>query len=327
MKLLILTNKDDAHADAIIDACDTQINGLVPIRVNTEDLFSNISFVITEFGFDLSIKDSGRTCSLRELSSAWYRRPISPTVSTRFDDSLDQFMIDEGWEIIKGIFGQCRGLNCLPTAAYSVPPRNKISQLFIAKNLGFNVPATCISNVYDDLIDFAKSYEACLAKTLRWPSLKINNIIYPMYASKVTQESIIQSRDNGTPCGPVFLQKAVSKVSDVRLTFVGDRHFAVSMISNDHRFFDIREVEPNYIDYSSIDAPGDVIELSKEFLKISNLQYSALDFVIDDKGTWWFLENNPNGQFFWLQRETGLPIKESILEFFGLDNQRITPTA
>jgi D-alanine-D-alanine ligase-like ATP-grasp enzyme len=42
------------------------------------------------------------------------------------------------------------------------------------------------------------------------------------------------------------------------------------------------------------------------------LRYAALDFGMDAAGRWWFLEINPNGQFLWIEQETGVPIAASV---------------
>ncbi len=40
--------------------------------------------------------------------------------------------------------------------------------------------------------------------------------------------------------------------------------------------------------------------------------FGALDFAVDDAGSWWFYEINPNGQWFWIERQTGLPISAAL---------------
>jgi glutathione synthase/RimK-type ligase-like ATP-grasp enzyme len=42
------------------------------------------------------------------------------------------------------------------------------------------------------------------------------------------------------------------------------------------------------------------------------LQYGALDFILTPDGRYVFLELNPNGQWLWVERMTGLPIADAI---------------
>jgi hypothetical protein len=44
------------------------------------------------------------------------------------------------------------------------------------------------------------------------------------------------------------------------------------------------------------------------------LKFAAIDYAIDLKGTYHFLELNPNGEWGWLQHSCGLPIGEAIAD-------------
>ena len=45
-----------------------------------------------------------------------------------------------------------------------------------------------------------------------------------------------------------------------------------------------------------------------------NLNYGAIDFVLDKQGNYVFLEINPNGQWAWIEHLTGLPISKEIVK-------------
>jgi hypothetical protein len=44
------------------------------------------------------------------------------------------------------------------------------------------------------------------------------------------------------------------------------------------------------------------------------LRYGALDFSVDERGQWWFLEVNPSGQWLWLDERLHLGIAEAIAD-------------
>lgn len=51
-------------------------------------------------------------------------------------------------------------------------------------------------------------------------------------------------------------------------------------------------------------------------LKIMNkfdLKYGALDFVLDDKNQLYFLEVNPTGDWYWIERDTKMPITDTFV--------------
>lgn len=44
------------------------------------------------------------------------------------------------------------------------------------------------------------------------------------------------------------------------------------------------------------------------------LKFGAIDLIKDKDGNYVFLEINPNGQWAWVQTQTGLPIAEAIID-------------
>ena len=47
-------------------------------------------------------------------------------------------------------------------------------------------------------------------------------------------------------------------------------------------------------------------------LKTLNLRFGAIDFILDKKGNYIFLEINPNGQWAWIEKQTGYEISNEI---------------
>jgi len=44
------------------------------------------------------------------------------------------------------------------------------------------------------------------------------------------------------------------------------------------------------------------------------LRFAAADFAVTPSGEWYFLDLNPNGQWAWIEHETGLPICAAIAD-------------
>ncbi len=51
-----------------------------------------------------------------------------------------------------------------------------------------------------------------------------------------------------------------------------------------------------------------------DFLRHDELCYGAMDFILTPTGEYVFLENNPNGEWLWIQINTGLPIAEALAD-------------
>lgn len=64
--------------------------------------------------------------------------------------------------------------------------------------------------------------------------------------------------------------------------------------------------------HSIFDLPSDVEKSCINFLKRQGLVYGAMDFIVTPEGEYYFLENNPFGQYLWLEIETGIPLTETM---------------
>jgi glutathione synthase/RimK-type ligase-like ATP-grasp enzyme len=66
-----------------------------------------------------------------------------------------------------------------------------------------------------------------------------------------------------------------------------------------------------------------------KFVRDLGLTFGCLDFIVTPDDRLVFLEINPNGQWLWIQRLTGMPIGESVARLLagGSSPQNSTVTA
>ena len=67
-------------------------------------------------------------------------------------------------------------------------------------------------------------------------------------------------------------------------------------------------------DWQPYALPPEVERGLLEVMDRLGLDYGAADFIVTPDGRVVFLEVNPAGEFFWLQRAPGLPIAEALAE-------------
>jgi hypothetical protein len=58
--------------------------------------------------------------------------------------------------------------------------------------------------------------------------------------------------------------------------------------------------------------PSDIAGKCIAYTQRSGLLFGAFDFAVDKKGRFWFLEDNPNGQWAFIEQRTRQPIGRSI---------------
>jgi len=60
---------------------------------------------------------------------------------------------------------------------------------------------------------------------------------------------------------------------------------------------------------------------------ITSLNYGAIDIILTPEGKHVFLELNPAGEFFWLERAPGLPISDAIADLLLSPPRIYLPTS
>ena len=60
--------------------------------------------------------------------------------------------------------------------------------------------------------------------------------------------------------------------------------------------------------------PAELEKRLLSFMRYFGLNYGAVDFILTPDGRYVFLEVNPVGEFFWLERNPGLPISAAIAD-------------
>jgi hypothetical protein len=113
---------------------------------------------------------------------------------------------------------------------------------------------------------------------------------------------------------PSIFQRRIRPRAEVRVTAVGDALFGVEIDVSGVSEIDYRRVDPYTLRHTPITLPKRVAKGCRAMLRHFGLRFGAFDFLLDDKGAFYFLELNPNGQWLWIQDMTGLPIAEAMAQ-------------
>lgn len=109
-------------------------------------------------------------------------------------------------------------------------------------------------------------------------------------------------------------QEWVPKQYDVRLTVVDRRFFAVRIDAESREAHIDWRSDYRNLTYRDIETPDHVRSRVSALLDALDLRFGAFDFAVASDGEWWFLECNPNGQWAWIEDETGLPISGALVD-------------
>ena len=313
--ILILTNKVDTHTDEVIKLL-TKRNVRV-FRLNTEDLLFKykINFRVNEDGsWQAEIIDGfERVLDLTKQKIAWLRKPDFNFFGNHPDKSAEEsFAESETKAFINSIYS-------LSNIKWINPPfttngaKVKFQQLLLANRMGIKTPKTIITNQPELAKDFFVSCgEEVLLKSIYTSTVTINGLNQAISSKKISKEQFYSSYQNIAFC-PTQLQEYVEKAFELRITIIGEKVFAVKIDSQIHEETKVDwRLHTKLNPHSVFDLPENIEKFCIDFLREQELVYGAMDFIVTPQGEYYFLENNPFGQYLWLEIETGIPLTETM---------------
>ena len=295
-KILIVTSSVDLTSDYLISI----FKEIEFVRLNV-DQFSKYRILVNEKG--VTLKSKSWQYRLTDINAIYYRKPSLPNLNGIVDKQYESFIHKEIFSFIEGIVESFPG-KCLSKPSILRTANNKIVQCLMAKQLGFNIPPSRITN---------SQQWAC-------SNYKNESIVKPVSLGTICKEDsriIVQTNivNENIPMDmlqycPSYFQDFIPKDYEVRITFAGKKSFPVKIKSQD--IVDWRRKD-NKVDYEVISVPQKIISQCEKMLSIFNLKFGCFDFVVKDN-KYYFLEVNANGQWAWLETELGIDISGAIME-------------
>lgn len=304
--ILIITHKADFTADFVIDKLNTR--GIKYYRFNCENLNStNYNFSLTdEVEFSLGQKNNYR--------SVWFRRTMLPDLPGELKQA-DRFFILQSYRSLLDNSFNLIDAKWLSSPENIYKSENKLYQLKTAKELGFNVPKTLVTNDRNALIAFFMNCNKnVIIKPICVGRIEAETESQLLFANKLREEHLENiSQFDLTPC---IFQEFIEKELDIRLTIVGEKIFSASVNSQTDSETKV-DWRRKKIKFEKFALPKNVEAQCLALTKKLGLSFGAIDIVKSKQGDYFFLEINPNGQWAWIEIDTGLPISDEIISFLN----------
>lgn len=314
--ILIITNKDDVTVDFIVK--EMQARDIQYYRLNTEDIPDKIhvNFDLNENTFEIVDKIKNIKLNLLDFSSVYYRRPLISDFNYVENASLQElsYLRSEITYVLEGIYKVLRNKYWLNNVYSIREAENKIYQLQMAREVGFKIPNSLISNevkqVYNQKI---KCNNDCIIKPIKSGNMK--DVQHPkvVFTSKLIDRQL--ENTERIESFPVFIQENVHKQFDLRITVIGNTVYTAQIHS---QLVKDSEVDwrkgQQILEHSNHELPIKVVEMCIALTKKMNLNYSAIDMILDKNGDYIFLEINPNGQWAWIEKRLGFPLSKRIVD-------------
>jgi MvdD family ATP-grasp ribosomal peptide maturase len=312
--LIITHSNDNESIPLVMDAVAAQ--GGIAYRFDSDRFPTDIQLV-SEYSRGanrLSVVGTDYELDLGTVSAVWYRRvAIGQRIPETMDPQLRRAAIDESRATVQGMIASLDAFHLDPVYRLR-RAENKQLQLKIAREVGLEIPRTLITNEPEAVRRFARECEqGMVMKNLS------SFAIYEQGEQKVVFTSAVQS-ENLERLGdlrycPATFQELVPKALELRATVVGDRVFTASIDSqrSAKTSVDWRRDGLGLIDdWELYQLPAAVEERLLKLMQVLGLNYGAADLILTPDGRHVFLEVNPVGEFFWLEKRPGLPLSAAI---------------
>lgn len=303
--ILIITHRDDYTADFVIHQLNKK---KIPYyRFNCEDT--------DKIPYSLSADNDFLLKLYTELdfTSVWFRRTKLPTLPSTLSISEKLYLLRDYERLLNNIFSCLESLKWLSKPEFIYKAENKLLQLKHAKKLEFEIPDTIITNDKSNIKSFAAKHQGnVIVKSLGSNKLARGSSTSLMYTSRVTPFHIeqIEAYDI-TPC---IFQNYIDKDYEIRVTVINDKVFSAKVNSQTDELSKIDWRKKKLL-FEECQLPYDIEQKCIALVKSLNLSFGAIDLIRTPNSKYYFLEINPNGQWAWIEKDTALPISQSIIEF------------
>jgi glutathione synthase/RimK-type ligase-like ATP-grasp enzyme len=185
----------------------------------------------------------------------------------------------------------------------------KGEQIQRALTHGFNIPDSLITNNPDAVREFELHRKnKVVLKAMSSPTLAAEETQAELRVAcgglKTTllTDSDLEQIDSVQEI-PCYFQSYVDKLFELRVTVIGQEIFAAKIHSQDDKRtkIDFRDFSAD-IKYEKYDLPQDLAERCLQYVHSYGLLYGALDLIVTPDDQVVFLENNPAGQFWFVQQ-------------------------
>ncbi len=323
MKTILLTTaRFDPAADLVMN--ELHRRGAPCFRWNTYEypLESVLTYRASADGFSGKIHSDGRSLDINDVGSVWWQWDQPGGFPDDLDIGSRRFAETEAQQALSA-------LTTVIDAVWINHPINerrakaKPAQLFKAREIGFDIPRTLVTNDAEEVRAFVSSSpRQVIYKGLSQPrDMEAGKVLF---TGVLTPERL--AKIDAIRITPGIFQERVDKAYELRVTVIGSRIFTVKIHSQAHpdASLDWRR-SLHDVAYEVVELPRAIEDKISKFMQAFGLIYGAFDFIVTPDGNYVFLEINPSGQFMWLEYATGLEITAELVDLL-IKSASITST-
>ncbi|HEX3184813.1 MAG TPA: hypothetical protein VHQ94_08445 [Pyrinomonadaceae bacterium] len=321
MSVLIITHSNDNECVARVTEAVARKGGHT-IRFDT-DRYPTEVLLTAYYGPSSSPGDERLTLTneagefdLREVTAVWHRRiSFGANLPSGLDSQMRHASLGEARAAALGMLASLKAFR-MDHLHHIRHAENKQLQLQVAGELGLDIPRTLTTNDPSAVRTFVASGESGLiTKMLSSFAIYEEGKELVVFTNEVKPEDLADL--SGLRLCPATFQELLPKSLEIRATVVGRRVMSAAVDSqvSARATHDWRRDGVNMVqDWRPYQLPLEIEEKLLRLMAYFSLNYGAIDIILTPDGKHVFLELNPGGEFFWLERSPGLPISDAIAD-------------
>lgn len=311
-KVLILTHSDDPHASSIRNYLNQK--EIENFTIVTEDLLKDYIINFSSEGLTYTIKNKDKVVELDPSWGIWNRRIMIPDRNKGMPKDLQDLVIDECEKTWDGLLMAHKGkvVNFPQNHFYA---NNKLDQIKFALERGMHVPDTIVTNDPSDLKDFYEKHRGNICfKLQKGAVIRTSEGNKVVYTNKVIMEHMKNASLVSTH--PSLFQQYIDKEFEIRIIATDKTTTGIAIHSQDVEIskIDYRRYDFKNVKYNHVDLPNNVKDFCSNVLTHYGLHFGAFDFIYSKEEKYVFLELNPNGQWLWLEEQSGYNLTREVAD-------------
>jgi len=319
MRILITTLLHDVHAVAVALALRD--------RGHVVDLHHGADFPsrqLQSFGIGsgaapfVRVRDDASDYGFQAPDVVWNRRPTRGAEPAALHPADRAFARRESQHLANSVWALAApDAFWINPRASAVRARLKPVQLCAARDAGFAVPDTLVSNDPVAIRAFLRAHGTVAYKPMmsaNWIDERGGQLA--LYTKRITEADL--PGDDALALCPGIFQRFVAKRHELRVTVMGNSLFTLKLDSAAHALAqdDWRRAQCLGLDATRAELPGAVAERCLEVMRRLGLVYGCIDLIVDERGEYVFLEVNEMGQFLFNEvMAPAMPMLDAFVRF------------
>jgi len=321
--VLILTNAGDAFPAVVI--AELQARGVPWARFDTS-AFPCSNVLTLRFNDARDSRDSAvvhlddRLVDLADVSAVWNRRPTPPVPDPALAAEDREFVAAESRHVLTSLWSLLGDRFWVTPSDADRAAEHKPYQLATARACGLETPKTLITNDPQEAVKFLDQCGGQIVyKSVRHYTRRQDEIPLALFTT-VVDRAALEGHLDGIRLAPCLFQDYVPKRVELRAHVIGDRIFTSAIDSQSDEFARHdwrRNLLRRPLPQEPFELPADISAKVHELMRRLGLVFGCLDLILTPDDRYVFLEINPNGQWYWVEQETGLPLLHHFVDMLA----------